>query len=96
MGMRASGDYMLHVFDGDERLPDLIVELFEERAAENGSTAKLHTYDSSVRIDFEELERHSKGYEDAHEAHCDFCEMLKTWLDEAYEEAGERWMNDEI
>jgi hypothetical protein len=96
LGIKASKDYMLQAFDGDERLPDLIAELFDERAAKNGSTAKLRTYDSSALIDLEELKRNAEGYEYAHEAESDFHDLLQTWLEEAYEEAGERWVNDEV
>lgn len=96
LGMKASQDYMLQAFDGDERLPDLIAALFDKRAAENDSTAELCISTSSVRVDMEELNRNAAAYDDEYEADAAFHDQLQTWLEEAYEKAGKRWMNEEI
>ncbi|MEV4780092.1 hypothetical protein [Burkholderia sp. LMU1-1-1.1] len=88
LGWKASKDYMLQSFDGDERLPHLVVELFDEKASTQGSTAELSIHTSSARVDIEEL--------NLYDEEVDLYDKLLGWLDEAYEEAGKLWVNGDV
>ena len=96
MGYQASNDYIRQIYNGDERMPHIVSNIFRKIAQENNSSATLHVYTSEVRVELKEVGG-VREFKELHTAHVNREETrFSLWLRESHDKAKARWENGDF